>query len=309
MRLRDLGESGLIDRIRHRFRTSSIPVGIGDDAAVLDIPPGHSLLYCSDLVVENTHFSRATHPADSVGYKAVAVNVSDVGAMGGIPMFFTISLAAPGDTELAWIDAFYSGIERACGDFDVILAGGDTSTAESLFVDVSMVGRIQAGRAALRSGARPGDRIYVTGTLGGSALGLELLRAGKTEGPAVRRHLYPEPRHRVGQAVSERAHAMIDISDGLSSDLMHVVTESAVSAKIYAEQLPAASGASDVHVLHGGEEYELLITAAELPGEVEGVALTCIGEILPSAQEHQIVLSSGSSESILHPRGWDHYRN
>ena len=178
MLLRDLGEDGLIERIRERFRTSSIPVGIGDDAAILDFPLGHSLVYCSDLVVEGTHFARGMHPPDSVGYKAVAVNVSDVGAMGGIPMSFTIALAAPGSLELAWIDDFYSGIERACRDFGVVLAGGDTSSAESIFVDVSMVGRVQTGRAVLRSGARPGDQIYVTGTLGGSALGLELLRSG-----------------------------------------------------------------------------------------------------------------------------------
>src|SRR5688572_15767834 len=198
MRLRDLGENGLIDRIRQRFRSSAITVGIGDDAAIFDVPPGHSLVYCSDLVVQNTHFSMDLHPAESVGYKSIAVNVSDVGAMGGVPMFFTISLAAPGDLDVAWIDAFYSGVEKACRDFDVVLAGGDTSAASNLFVDVSMVGRVQTGQAVLRSGARAGDRIYVTGTLGGSALGLELLRAGTLENPAVRHHLYPEPRHRVG---------------------------------------------------------------------------------------------------------------
>lgn len=308
MRLRDLGEDGLIDRIRQRFRTSSIPVGIGDDAAVLDIPPGNSLVYCSDLVIENTHFSRDMHPADSVGYKAVAVNVSDVGAMGGVPMSFTIALAAPGNLDLAWIDDFYSGIERACRDFDVVLAGGDTSSAESIFVDVSMVGRIQTGLAVLRSGARPGDRIYVTGTLGASALGLELLRRGQKEHAAIRRHLYPQPRHRVGHALAKRAHAMIDISDGLSSDLTHVIRESGVSAKIYKDKLPAADGADVTHVLHGGEDYELLVAAPELPGEIEGVPLHWIGDIVPSATENEIRLIDGPSESVLRAQGWDHYR-
>jgi thiamine-monophosphate kinase len=308
MRLRDLGENGLIDRIRQRFRSSAIPVGIGDDAAIFDVPPGHSLVYCSDLVVQNTHFSMDLHPAESVGYKSIAVNVSDVGAMGGVPMFFTISLAAPGDVDVAWIDAFYSGVEKACRDFDVVLAGGDTSAASTLFVDVSMVGRVQTGQAVLRSGARAGDRIYVTGTLGGSALGLELLRAGTLENPAVRHHLYPEPRHRVGHTVAGSAHAMIDISDGLSSDLMHIAAESGVSARIYRERLPAANGTTDAHVLHGGEEYELIITAAELPPEIDGVPLTCIGEVVPSAKEHRVVLATGANESVLRPQGWDHYR-
>src|SRR5262245_29784649 len=180
MLLRDLGEFELIERIRKRFQTSTIPVGIGDDAAILDVPPGHNLVYCSDLVAENTHFKRGLHPADSVGYKADAVNVSDVGAMGGVPLAFTISLAAPGELELAWLDDFYSGVERACREFDVTLAGGDTSSADSIFADVSMVGRVRTGSAILRSGAKAGDGIFVTGSLGGSALGLELLRAGKT---------------------------------------------------------------------------------------------------------------------------------
>ena len=304
MRLRDLGEGTLIRRIRERFRNSTIPVGIGDDAAVLDLPAGHSLVYCSDLVVENTHFNRVLHPPDSVGYKAVAVNVSDVGAMGGVPMYFTVSLAAPGDLELDWIEGFYTGIEKACRDFDVVLAGGDTSSASSIFVDVSMVGRVPVGGAILRSGAKVGDGIYVTGSLGGSAAGLELLKEGKLDASAVKRHLYPEPRHKVGAAVRGLAHAMIDISDGLSTDLGHIAEESGVSAKIHKNKLPAAVGASELHVLHGGEEYELLIVAPRLPEFVENVPVTRIGEIVESRDgQHRVYLD----EAVLQPRGWDHY--
>ena len=307
MRLRDLGEGALIERIRKRFR-SSAPVGIGDDAAVLALPEGEHLVFCSDLVAEGTHFVRNLHPADAVGYKSVAVNVSDVGAMGGVPMYFLISLAAPGELELDWLDGFYSGVERACGEFDVSLVGGDTSSSSSIFVDVAMVGRVRANGAVLRSGARPGDGIYVTGSLGGSARGLELLREGKVDVPAVQRHLYPQPRHRVGAAVASVAHAMIDVSDGLSTDLHHIVVESGVSAKILKEKLPTAEGASEADVLHGGEEYELIITASQLPDRVEGVALTRIGEIVPVAGEPQVVLVDGRTESVLHPRGWEHYR-
>jgi len=305
MRLRDLGEGGLIRRIRERFPNSTVPLGIGDDAAVLDMPAGHSLVYCSDLVAENSHFIRGVHPPDSVGYKAVAVNVSDVGAMGGVPMYFTVSIAAPGDLELEWIDGFYSGIEKACGDFGVILAGGDTSSAASIFVDVSMVGRVPAGSAVLRSGAKVGDGIYVTGTLGGSAAGLELLRKGSLDSPAVKRHLYPEPRHRVGAAVRGLAHAMIDVSDGLSTDLGHIAEESGLSARIYRDKLPAAGGASELQVLHGGEEYELLIVAPELPERIENVALTRIGEMIESGDgPHRVYLGG----TVLQPHGWDHYR-
>jgi thiamine-monophosphate kinase len=308
MRLRDLSEGGFIRRIRERFADSRIPVGIGDDAAILDVPEGHSLVFCSDLVAENTHFIRGMHPPDSVGYKAVAVNVSDVGAMGGVPMSFVVSLAAPGDLELEWVDGFYSGVEKACRDFDVVLAGGDTSSAALIFVDVSMIGRVPVGKAVRRSGAKVGDGIYVTGNLGGSALGLELLRAGTRDAGAVKRHLYPEPRHRVGAAVRDIAHAMIDVSDGLSTDLGHVVEESRVSARIYKEKLPAAEGAGLEQVLHGGEEYELLITATSLPEEIGGVKVTRIGEVVESVSgKHRVLLVEENGESVLQPRGWDHY--
>src|SRR4249920_3929103 len=129
MLLRELGEDGLIQRIRAQFQNSGVVLGIGDDTAILDIPEGHSVLFCSDLLAEDTHFIRGLHPADSVGYKAVAVNVSDIGAMGGVPMHFVVSLAAPGDLELEWIDGFYSGMARACREFGVSLVGGDSSMA------------------------------------------------------------------------------------------------------------------------------------------------------------------------------------
>src|SRR5580765_5905693 len=132
MLLRDLGEGGLIQRIRGQFQNSGVVLGIGDDTAVLDIPEGHSVLFCSDLLVEDSHFIRGLHPPDSVGCKAVAVNVSDIGAMGGVPMHFVISFAAPGDLGVEWVDGFYSGVARACREFKVILVGGDSSKAKSI---------------------------------------------------------------------------------------------------------------------------------------------------------------------------------
>jgi thiamine-monophosphate kinase len=307
MRLGEFGEGALIRRIRDRFQDPDVILGIGDDAALLEMPAGHSIVCCSDLMVEDTHFIRTLHPPDSIGYKAVAVNVSDVGAMGGIPMHFLISLAAPADLELDWVDGFYTGVQQACLDFNVSLAGGDTSSSRSIFIDVAMIGRVRTGTAVRRSGARAGDNIYVTGTLGGSTRGLNLLRSGNRSDHSVKRHLYPTPRHRAGAAVSARAHAMIDVSDGLSSDLSHIVKESGVSAKIYRDRLPVAEGASESEALHGGEEYELIIVAPELPADIEGIRVTQIGEIVTSAGEHQVVLVDGTTESVLNPQGWDHY--
>jgi len=307
MRLRDIGENALIERIRTRFPPPEGVLGIGDDAAIFDVPAGQSLVFCSDLVVEDTHFLRTLHPADAVGYKAVAVNVSDVGAMGGVPMYFLISLAAPADVGLDWIDAFYDGVERACRDFGVRLLGGDASAADLILADVAMAGRVPQGAAVRRSGAQPGDGIYVTGALGASLWGLDLLRAGERDHPAVQRHLYPRPRHRIGAAVAAAAHAMIDISDGLSMDLWRIASASKVSARIYKEKIPAAPGAPESHVLHGGEEYELIIAAPVLPTGAEGVPITRIGEIAPSTAGNQVFLVEDNRESILHPGGWQHF--
>src|SRR5262249_47211495 len=149
-----------------RFNQTTVRLGIGDDAAIIDVPPGMSVVYCSDLLAENVHFLRKCHPADSVGYKAVAVNVSDVGAMGGTPKYCTLSIALPGDLAITWLDGFIEGLVRACQEFNVNLVGGDSSSAERIFVDVSMIGWIETGREVRRSGAKPGDGIYVTGELG-----------------------------------------------------------------------------------------------------------------------------------------------
>jgi thiamine-monophosphate kinase len=304
--LGDLGEGGLIRKIRDRFK-ATVAVPIGDDAAVFDVPPGHSLVFCSDVLAENSHFLRGVHPPDSIGYKSIAANVSDVGAMGGAPLHFLISLAAPQDLDVAWIDGFLDGVSRACADFDISLLGGDSSSSDRIFVDVSMAGTVPSGKAVRRSGAKPGDFVYVSGQLGGSALGLERLRTGDRKDAAVKRHLYPTPRHKVGAALRDQAHAMIDISDGLSTDLTHILEESGASARIYKDRLPAWPGAEDRHLLHGGEEYELIVVAPGLPDIVANVPLTRIGEIIDSVLEHQVFLIDGTREFVLQSEGWQHF--
>jgi len=311
VKLQDLGEGGLIRQIRERFgaKASQLPVGIGDDAAVIDLPAGNSLVFCSDLLAENTHFIRDLHPPASIGHKAIAANVSDIAAMGGVPMHFLISLAAPGDLSWLWFEGFFQGVERACEQFDVTLAGGDSASSEHIFVDVSMIGRVPSGQAVRRSGAKKGDGIYVTGMLGASILGLERLKAGELNDPAVQRHLFPEPRYKVGSAVAGKAHAMIDVSDGLSTDLSHILQESRLSARIYKDRLPIWPGAADHQALHGGEEYELIIIAPDLPQMIEGIPLARIGEIIESGVEHQAFLIDATHESVLQPRGWQHFQD
>jgi len=306
VKLDQLGEGGLIRKIRERFR-AAVVVPIGDDAAVFDVPANESLVFCSDLLVENRHFVRDLHPPDAVAYKSIAAKFSDVGAMGGTPLHFLISLAAPGNLDVTWIDGFLDGVERACADFEVSLLGGDSSSSDEIFIDVSMIGSVPQGRAIRRSGARHGDFIYLSGTVGGSMLGLELLKAGDRGNPAVQRHLYPQPRHKVGAAVRDQVHAMIDISDGLSTDLTHILEESKVSARIYKDRLPAWPGAEDRHILHGGEEYELIMAAPNLPNMIADVPVTRIGEIIDSQIANQVFLIDGSNESALRPQGWQHF--
>jgi thiamine-monophosphate kinase len=302
-------ESELILKIRERFRTSdtSVDIGIGDDAAVVSLPTGFSAVLCSDLLAENSHFQRHTHPPESIGYKAIAVNISDIGAMGAIPGQCLVSLAVPTDIEESWIDGLLDGISTACRQFGVQLVGGDSSAAERVFIDVSMLGRVETGKAVRRDGALVGDGVYVTGSLGGSALGLSLIKSVGPTHPAVHRHLYPEPRHQVGRLLASKASAMIDISDGLSVDLAHLLTESSGSARIDADRIPLHAGANLELALHGGEDYELLIAGRDLPSKVGGVAVTQIGEIT-SGETGRIVLVQDSRERILEPRGWQHFQ-
>jgi thiamine-monophosphate kinase len=306
VKLDQLGEGGLIRKIRERFK-SAVAVPIGDDAAVFDVRANESMVFCCDLLVENRHFVRDIHPPDAVAYKSIAANVSDVGAMGGTPLHFLISLAAPGNLDVTWIDGFLDGVARACADFDVSLLGGDSSSSNEIFIDVSMIGSVPVGKAIRRAGAQHGDFIYVSGTIGGSMFGLERLKAGDRTNPAVQRHLYPQPRYKVGAAVRDQVHAMIDISDGLSTDLTHILEESKVSARIYRDRLPAWPGAENRHILHGGEEYELIMVAPNLPGMIADVPVTRIGEIIDSQIANQVFLIDGSNESALRPQGWQHF--
>ncbi|MFY9607608.1 MAG: thiamine-phosphate kinase [Blastocatellia bacterium] len=307
-------ESEIISKIRQRARkTNSVIVGIGDDAAVVRTSDGKDLIVCCDLVVEGVHFRRAWAPPKLIGRKALAVTLSDIAAMGAVPRFATISVALPRDCSSEFIDEMFEGIFELADSCGVSIVGGDTSSSpDSLFIDSTLIGECERGRAITRSGARAGDMIWVTGDLGASALGLMLLEQGVRLGEsepsaeiaermrwqAVMKHLAPDPRLQLGVALGERglATAMIDISDGLSTDLSHVLDESGVGAVIRAGSIPIAScvaflaaGSSTVDplqlALHGGEEYELLFTALpEAKAEIEelarelGTPITTIGE-------------------------------
>jgi thiamine-monophosphate kinase len=290
--------------------------GIGDDCAVLKVSTGHQLLLTTDLCVENVHFRRSWHPAPSVGHRCLARGLSDIAAMGGEPLACFLSLALPTTLPQSWVDGFLKGFSRLARRFRVPLAGGDISSAGQITADIVVAGQEPSGQALLRSGAQPGDRIYVTGTLGESAAVLKRLYGGAhIRAAASSRHFYPEPRLEAGRWLRRRqlASAMIDISDGLSVDLKHICDESRVSAVVRAGSLPVGKGANLELALHGGDDYELLFTApakAKVPAAISGVRVTEIGAIYPQKDYPPAItiLDDNGRARALKPMGWQHFR-
>ena len=309
-----LSEKQLIERIRRAARSSRQPLGrgIGDDCAVLKLPRGHEALVTTDFSLEGVHFRREWHPADSVGHRCLARGLSDIAAMGGIPQAAFLSLALPAELEQSWVDGFVAGLLKLARGISIPLAGGDTAQSpDGVLADIVVLGSVPAGQAILRSGARSGDFLYVTGTLGSSVATLNELRDGHKLSPKSQpKHFYPEPRIAVGQYLREKklASAMIDISDGLSTDLGHICDESKTGALVYADALPVAIKDRLDLALHGGEEYELLFTAPpnrRVAKQIAGVPVTCVGEITRGRQM-KLVLPDGKTVA-LKPGGWQHF--
>lgn len=362
-----LGELALIERIRLRAAqapNSELRLGIGDDCAILRLAPEEELAVTTDLSVAGRHFRLDWHPAESVGHRALARGLSDLAAMGARPVAAFLSLALPADlvqvskTRSAasarvqrgasadrgiWIDRFLDGFLSLAQAYHVPLAGGDLAESTLAVADVVLTGAVKQGEALLRSGARTGDFIYVTGNLGGAAVGYaylaQLAAALKRDRSPSRLkalprippqamavlspHLYPRPRVAQGLwlARTAMATAAIDLSDGLSTDLAHLCAESGVAAELDSAALPIAPGANPIQVLHGGEDYELLFTAppaARVPARIEGVSVTRIGRIVPIGKgpvrksragsvASPITLITPAGPVPLTPQGWQHF--
>jgi len=289
--------------------------GIGDDCAVLRPRAKHDLLVTTDLCLEDVHFRRAWHPAPCVGHRCLTRGLSDIGAMGGEPVACFVSIGLPPALPQKWADGFFSGLLALVRQFGVSLAGGDVSSSEKIMADIVVTGQVPLGKAVPRSGARPGDRIYVTGELGGAAATLKQLYAGQNVRPTrADRHFYPLPRLHAGQWLRKHgASAMLDLSDGLSVDLAHICEESRVSAVVKVDSLPIAKQADLQLALHGGDDYELLFTAppkVKIPRSLAGLRITEIGTIYP-ARDSRTPLSIQHPDGLIHalkPAGWQHFR-
>ena len=334
------GETELIKRIARSVPSrprsaggSELRVGIGDDAAVLRPQParrggrGVEWVLTCDAFLENVHFLARAHPPRVVGYKALARATSDLAAMGAVPRFFLLSLALPSHRTGPWLDGFLAGMAHAARRFGLVVAGGDTARHPTVVVNITVLGDIESGRAVTRSGARPGDLLYISGRLGGAQLGLELVLRGLERQRRWRRllrpHLYPALRLALGQWLSRRriASAMIDTSDGLSTDLEHLCRASGVGARLWGACIPTVAVPAALRdrgldplalALHGGEDYELLFTAPRrfrklIPKVFQSTSITLIGEIVRSRRV--LLVGAEGGTTLLVPRGWDHFRS
>ena len=326
------GESALLRRIRRiaglrrEGLNHGVRLGLGDDAALFVARREYETILTCDWFLEGTHFLRNKHPADAVGWKCLARAVSDVAAMGGTPRCFLLSIALPRQQTKHWLDEFLAGLGRASQRFDCALAGGDTARRSEILIDVTVLGEVRTGRAVRRAGARPGDLIFVSGRLGEAELGLNSLRRNKAPAnkrePCLRKHLYPEPRVSLGRWLAEKrlATAMMDLSDGLSTDLARLCAASRVGARIEAARIPKVRQARNrrgeiydplLLALNGGDDYELLFAvsrsnARRLLRSFQGIPLTPIGEI---TRERTLLLRDGDGrERPLANKGWDPFR-
>jgi thiamine-monophosphate kinase len=327
-----ISEKALIAQIRRMASTAANPAvqtGIGDDCAVLRLLPRRGqqtdILVTTDFTLEGIHFRRDWHPAESVGHRCLARGLSDIAAMGGEPAAAFLSLALPRDLPPSWVGRFARGLIGLAERYGVTLAGGDTAESPNgVLADIVLVGTVPKGKSALRSRAQAGDRIYVSGELGGSAAAVGVMRKEmrkkskwKPNPREYLRHFFPEPRVELGRVLRERGlvSAMIDTSDGLSTDLAHVCEESGVGAEIAAELIPRASVGKpsrqvDLQLaLHGGEDYELLFTASpgkRVPSRIAGVPITHIGHI---TRGRKLFLRNRDGVGYeLQGLGWEHFR-
>lgn len=331
MQLKNVGEFPLIDILSKQSKTSQRPVirSIGDDAAVISSRRDHCFLVSTDILREGIHFKKSFGSPYLLGKKCLAANLSDIAAMGGTPFCYLISLSAPPDTPLKFIKDLYRGMNRKASEFETVLVGGDTvSSSGDIVISVTVIGRASGEKIVYRTGARSGDRIYVSGHPGDAALGLLMLERDSRafrRCSAVRKHLDPVPRVLLGKALADQklAGSMIDISDGLIADLGHITAQSGVGAEIHLSRLPLSSAYRKRHagfsqdlygpVLFGGEDYELLFTASIKNSErIMRLAkklktpITCIGKIV--ARPKKIIVWDRDHKIVrLKNRGFTHF--
>ncbi len=332
----EYGEFSLIERLHHilpKTERKDLLVDIGDDCAVIRIDPNRALLLTCDIQVQDRHFQLENTGVYQLGRRAMAVNLSDIAAMGGIPLYALVSLGLPPELQVDDYETLFKGMRDELKEFQAFIVGGNLAqTEKKLVIDITLVGEVHPFHFVERGGAQIGDQIYVTGEVGASAAGFHILQKYGSDYPErfrslVEKHRQPQPRISVGQKLAQKklASAMIDISDGVASDLYHICQMSQVGAEIMFDQLPLPEQLEEVskfcHVpehdlsLHSGEDYELLFTVKSEVSEEKlkaiaeecGVLVTHIGRIVPQNQGYSLI-DKNRTRIPLQPRGWDHFK-
>jgi thiamine-monophosphate kinase len=339
MDLSKLGEFGLISRLQSRlkYRSSQVIKGIGDDCAVLSLNNGNYQVMTTDALVETVHFNLKTHTPEQLGWKTLAVNISDIAAMGGEPKFAVLSLGIPNSFPVDFLDRFYKGLNQASVKYKVALVGGDTvSSPKHLFINLALLGETRKKKVFVRSGARPGDRIFVTGTLGDSALGLKILESPRKKWKGsetlrkklIQSHLKPEPRVEVANWLARskfKVTSMIDISDGLTQDLGHILKAGKVGAELSEAELPISKPLAKYSLINGlqalelalsgGEDYELLFTLA--PEDVISLGIESITKadqpvtqvgVITAKRGIRLISKTGRSKTLQRSMGLNHFK-
>jgi len=314
MRIKDIGgEFALIKRITRKAKGKNIVVGIGDDAAVIKAGNRY-LVVTTDTIVDSNHFSLKYFTPEQVGKKAIEINASDIGAMGGVPKYALVSLVLPKDVDVKVIDDIYKGMRQACKKYNAEIIGGNMTHGKQLVIDVDMIGEVKKENLCLRSKAKPGDFILVSGDLGSSTAGLHLFSKNiKGHGYVKKKHLEPEAKFHKVKKFLEHINAMIDVSDGLASEVTRICEQSKTGAVIYCDNVPireetrkAAEALKENvldYALFGGEDFELVFTVSEK--NLNKVRGFLVGEII---KENKVYLYCNGKKKLLRRHGYDHFR-
>ena len=314
MKIKDIGEFGLIDRIRKKPKDKNILVGIGDDAAVIKTKKGLQVL-TTDCLVEGDHFIREWFNPKQIGMKAIEINVSDIAAMGAIPKYVLVSLALPKELEIRFVEEMYKGMWKICDKYNLEIIGGNMTHCNTIIISITLTGVVQKKDLCLRSGAKPGDFIFTSGHLGNGKAGLRLFQ-NNLEGFEKVRKLYLEPKAKLENAIkiAPFVNSMIDVSDGLAPEVKHICNESKCGAVIYKDKIPISDEVRDVanklaedeydYALYGGEDFELIYTVSK--EKIDKVNGFLIGEI---TKDEGVYLSFRKKKEAILEKGYDHFLN
>lgn len=312
MKIKDIGEFELIDKIAKKPRDKNILVGIGDDAAVIKQEKGLQVL-TTDCLVEGDHFRREWFSPFQIGMKAVEINISDIASMGAIPKYVLVSFALPNDLEVDFVENIYKGMWKSCDKYNIEIIGGNMTHSEKIVISITLIGEVDNKNLALRSGAKPGDLIFVSGHLGNGRAGLRIFQEEIKGFENVKKgYLEPKAQLKTALKLSQYVNSMIDISDGLAPEIRHICNESKCGAIIYKDKIPISEevrGAAKRlnedpydYALFGGEDFELVYTVSKK--NIENINGFLVGEI---TRKNDFLLSNKGKEKKLTKNGYDHF--